>query len=429
MGLVALLLALLGSPASADEAGDPALTGEALRLQVQRWIEGLRADDYAVREAARIGLKKYAPAAREQIEAAANDPDPEVRRTLRSVLDPARASRPTTTKVDDLAHVGRVTFDYRDVPLPKALQAFGTAFGGRFVVPDTHKERRVTAKASAVPYFQGLALVLRPVGLQPEPFDRGGTSTLIEGDPLALPCGASGPIWVRVVGRQTTVRFGPNQPPPSYGIDLEVWWPPSVHCAQMRALRVEVARDGKGTAFTGRAARTTYGIGTNTFRRALQVTVQAPNDAHGDKLTTLEVAVPLRLQHGVQSLRTEASAMPVVLGANGEPVPVLGADGSVAFRTLKAQENRPTTWVAEVAAVLRDELARQTAQVGMTSATGQPSARYIATSRSESADGILHLTARAYNIGKERPRAISLRWFTQEVEGQVRVRLENISLR
>ena len=405
-----------------------------LERQVAQWIADLRSDDFAVRDAARKRLKAVAHQARKWLAPALDDPDPEVRRTVRALLGPARIPTPTPVQIGDFSRLLSVGFDYEDKTAADALADFGRRFGGSFDVPESHAKKRVTVKAENVPYFEGLRTLLVAAELHmAAAFDRAGVAQLVAARPGvadAVPAVAAGPLWVRVIGRQTTVRFGHPPPAPHYALNLDVWWPPGIQVNQIRSLRVEVARDEKGRPFTSPGRGMTYGLGQGMFSRTLDVALHPKEAEHGDKLAVLEITVPMRLRHGreVRST-TRTDALPVVLGSKGEPVEKLVADGSVAFRSLATQEGRTRTWIAEVAARLSEDVSRQSAQVSLETASGRHVAMYLATGRSESADGTLHLTARAYNAGEERPKRIALQWFRHEEDGSVRIRFEDIALK
>src|SRR5204862_4665018 len=85
-----LALAFLAAvPARGVAAGDPPIPAgeEAMKKEVDRLLSEVASDKFETREAARKRLLSIARAARSALEARREDPDPEIRRTVRTLLE------------------------------------------------------------------------------------------------------------------------------------------------------------------------------------------------------------------------------------------------------------------------------------------------------------------------------------------------------
>lgn len=435
--LLLLLLAPPLAPLSADEDTSEELTGEALRDQVKRWIEELRSDTYAVREAARKGLKSHGPKARDLLEAAKDDEDPEVRRTIRTLLaadvrPPIRM--PVQLVGGRIGQMGLVTLEKREWTVQEAFEALARQIGASFEVPERVRAKPVSIEAQDEPCFAVLRRLLAAVGLRmPRPFDAGGAAKLVlaDGSPVP-PWAAAGPLLVEVTEVSATVTLNARTMP-KYALKLSVWWAPSVHVAQYEAPRVEVARDARGRSFKGgpsssRISR--FGVGQSTRSATMLLHVEPTTAEAGLKLDVLEILLPLAaLQHdAVRVSLLDTGRLPICLDPQGE-VAEPGADETVQFKSLEKSDDGRGYWIADVAATLVDDVAQRTVQAFHVIDDGRLERLWIYGGRSRAADGTVRLTARAHRVGLERPKGLVVKWFRREEAGRLRFRLADVPLR
>jgi hypothetical protein len=434
----ALLLALLlGLPAFADDDAPIAAPGTPeFRARVGAWLEDLRSERFEVRERARAALEQWGAEAPDLLDALKDDPDAEVRRTVRGILE-RRGRAPVTTPVPagDLASVGLVTLEARGRPLGEVLDELGRAHAARIVAPEEFRSRPVDVSLDAVPLFEAVERVAALAGLAArDPFGEGGGLVLepASQDAEAVPCAWVGPVRVRVT-RVTSTRTLGERGMRKYVLALELHWSPEVQLVTYRTPRVKVARDPDGVEFAGpkgSEAQAVYGVGG--ARRSAEVTVPidpASPDAK-ERLATLELGLTLRLRHDRREVRfPDLSALPASRredGSPGEP----GTPGVVTLHALTQPPSPPGSWVAEISATLTRSVAEQSAQAYLEAGDGAVHALWIAGGRSTtSADGLLRLTGRAYNVGSGPPRSLRFAWHLREEEGEVPVRFTDVPLR
>jgi hypothetical protein len=434
--LLLLLLLLLGlaTPLRADE--EPAAPD--VRARIGKWIEDLRADAFGVRETARQQLKQYGLKARDLLEAAKDDEDPEVRRTIRGILDGAGGTPrvPVAAQVADgrFDDVHLVTMEVGDATLEDALRALGEQIGARFEVPESARGTRVTLRAGAEPPFAVLRRLLALGGLRmPEPFDRAGVGSLVlAGDAPTPPWAASGPILVEAT-ELTVTRPLAAKAPPRYILTLRMQWIPLVQIAQYGTPRVTKAEDAQGHAFVAGAAmarQVGYGVGSTRQYADVHVHLEPASETFGDALACLEITLPINsLQHDRgEIVLADASRAPVRLGIDGQEA-LPGAPESVLFESLSRPDDGRGQWVADLVAVLAGEVAQRTLEAALVEAGGRRHPLHVAGGRSRAADGTVRLTARAYGLGSALPKGIRVAWYRREESGTIAVRLTDVPLR
>lgn len=428
----------LGYPsARAEDEAPAALAGEALRKRVERWIGELRSDEFEVREAARAGLRQHGSAARDLLEAAKDDEDPEVRRTVRALLsdtrgNPARPSNPV--QAGEIDTLGLVTLVLDDVPLEAALAEVGRQMGARFDVPADAKARRVSHTAKAQPCFAALRAVLEAGGVRmAKTFGATGRVALSEADDTPVPpWAAAGPLLVEIVEVSATRALDAVRPP-RYALKLRVQWAPLVQVAQYELPRVEAARDEHGAEFkptAGSRRSVRYGVGQSTRSATVQVHLEPSGSKPAETIATLTVELPIAgLQHDVtRVVLDDASRIPVCLGPDGaEAEP--GTNESVRFHALDKSDDGRSQWVADLSATLLDPVPQRTVQVFMKDAQGRRERLPIYGGRSRSADGTVRLTARAWRSGTAKPAGLVVSWFRREEAGRLRFEFADVPLR
>lgn len=436
--LTCLLLPVPGRLARAEE-DEPAraLEGEELREQVRQWIADLRSDQYEVREAAREGLRTHGLKARDLLEAAQDDEDPEVRRTVRALLSgqprpPVRI--PMQVQDGKLQELGLVTLELEDAPLGQALDELGRQMGAHFEVPEEARSHRVTVQERDAPCFHVLRGLLAAGGLRmPKSFDAAGSVTLAPaGEEPVPPWAAAGPVLVEVVS-VTATRTLDAVKPPRFALSLRVVWAPLVHIGQYEQPRPEVARGSLGGVFKAasdsrRSVR--YGVGQYTRTASVQVHLEPTGPKDDPVLAVLELVLPIAsLQHRRAEVRLrDTGRIPICLGPDGEPAEP-DTDEAVQFQALDLSEDGRSQWVADITATLLDPVPQRTVQAFTADADGRLERLQIYGGRSRAADGTVRLTARGWRSGADKPEGLVVTWFRREDGGSLRFRLTDIPLR
>jgi hypothetical protein len=432
---VLCLLLCLGTPLAAEEPPAP-LQGEALRAQVARWIADLRSDSFGVREQARAGLERHGAEARDLLEAARDDEDAEVRRTVRDILERGAENEtpaPVRVEAGQIARMARLDFEVHDVPLGEAFKRFGARIGARFEMPTPPSEARVTLVAKELAPFDVLERLLQAGDLvMAGPLDRAGVGVLRPraGAPRP-PRAAVGPLQVDVI-EVTSTRSLDARRQARHALKLRIQWIPLVQISQYQAPRIEVARDPDGNAFKSNAGSrvTNHGVSNHARHAEVVVPLDPLSEDCGESLAVLEMVLPIvRLQHDQQAVALDDLArMPITLDRGGKRVEP-GTENAVRFDALAESADRSGQWVADLSATLLSEVAQRTLQSWITTKDGRHLPLYVAGGRSRSADGTVRITARAYGIGDGDPAGVRVTWFAREEAGDVRIRLTDIPLR
>ena len=435
---LALCLALGGTtPARGDDEPAPAPVAESeVRGQVATWLKGLAVEDFEIREAAREGLQRLGLQARDLLEAAQDDPDPEVRRTVRAILAaaggqpaPVRVARP-----GDFAALGLVSLAMQAAPLTDVFAALGKPMAATFEVPEPIATGTTHLALEEVPCFDALDLLLRAHDLVlTRPFDMRGVGAISArpADYVRPPRAGFGPTQLSVVEVSATRAFG-SPAPPRYALKLRLDWAPAVQVSQYDMPNIEVARDPAGKAYKPTAdmsRRVSYGVGSSSKSHELTVHLEPGDPQAAPRLAVLELSLPVTLRHDLAVVDVElGGGLPRTLGPGGAPV-ADGTDGSIRVESLEEVAGSPGEWVVEIIATLQDDFAQRTLETFVLDPDGSVSRLGVYGGRSRSADGTLRLTARAYRGTRGKPKALRAVWYRREEQGTLRFRLEDIVLR
>lgn len=432
-----LILLLTVSSSRAEEDEGHVIPPEQVREQVAAWLDDLRADDFATREAARQGLERYGDEARDLLEARRDDEDMEVRRTVRMLLERGEGPevRPPAPP-GDLQALGRVTLHAKGT-LSYLLRQLGEGVGATFGIPEEVGDTHHAVALDDVPFFEALETIAAKAQLVAHaPFDAGGHLGLEAfGSPEEAPAACDGPLRVRVV-EVTSVR---TLTPPTryrYVVALDLHWIPSVQLVTWRTpteVRARGAGDRTLAPSSTMRANTTYGVSPSSRRARLHVHLEAEDGAPLDRLETLSFALPVRLRHDRRTVRFGPFASPARLDLPLEAAVVSetdppGGEEHVTLRALERPDGDRGPWMVDLLARLRGETARNSIAVGLETADGTVRAA-AGGSRFPGADGTVGFLARAYGQWEEPPVAVRVTWFGLEEEGHLTFELVDVPLR
>jgi hypothetical protein len=399
---------------------------------VDALLRDAASDDYSVREAARARLERIAGRARPLLEARREDPDPEVRRTVESLLEGMGASEPPTPAPGALGRLGLVDFR-SEGPLAEALARWEREVGGRVQLAGEPPVAPAKVAVEGAPYFRALGDLLAASGLDvPEGFDEAGQAqAAARRDPAAPPGAASGPFRLDCEAVTTTRTFRPGVRP-RHSLSLRLLWSPQVQVPSFQTPEVVRAVDERGGAFRGADGRgATYGLGGGRRLAGLQLTLDPEEGTEGDRVAVLEVSMRIRARHAPQE---------VVFGAlaGEQPWPrsqtVPAADGrgatKVTLESFGPDPEREGWAMGVVTAVLARGVPPESVGAAVQTADGGRRALVELGSRVAGSDGVLRLTVRAPGLdGSSPPEAVRVFWWTREDDFAVPFRLENIPLR
>lgn len=435
-----LLLALALLPPAglrAARAGDePQAPAPAdARAQVARWLVELTSPDYHTREAARAGLQRLGLQARDLLEAARDAKDPEVRRTVRAILDrvPAKSAPADAVAPGDFAALGRVTLDADDAPLGDLLTWLGRPVGARLLPPQGQAKARATLHVRDVPFYDALDELLRARGLRlAAPLDATGSAHLTsQGERDRAPRAAAGPMQLTLVEVAAT-RSLEADVPPRYALTLRLEWPPFVQLAQFSTPDVESARDPDGHAYKPSAAmsrRISQGVSASRRHHELQVHLVPADPECKPRLAELALGLPLILRSDRVVVEVGLDGtLPRTVGPDGKPA----ADGSADSVCVTSVEEAPGghgQWIVAFRAVLADPVAQRTLQGYLLEPDGAAEPLYVYGGRSRSADGTVRIRAQAWRGPRGRPRTLRVVWFRREEAGRLGFRLRDLPLR
>lgn len=414
------------APAQAPEA--PGGAPPAWAEQVEGWVRDLASERYEVRERAREQLEAQGTRAPEVLRAHADDPDPEVRRTVRALLARLeKVAEAVPAPAQDLGGLGRLDLRADGLPLRRVLEELGEALGGPLVAPAEALERPVTLALSGEPAFAAVERVAAAAGLvAPGPFDGQGQLALLAPAPgaEASPAGSAGPLRVRATRVETARPLG-VEGPVTHGLVLELQLAPAVQLVTYRAPRVLRAEDAQGRHWRplpGSDANTTYGVGGDTRRVETRITLERAEPEAGEHLARLDVQVELRLRADLrQAVFGALDGLPRTLDLPGAEL-VLEAAGPA--------EGRSDAWSLELSCRLDSEVARNSIDVWVELSDGTRRRMLAMGGRSSSsADGRLRLVGRVHNLREATPRAVRLAWYAREVQGELAVSLADVPLR
>jgi hypothetical protein len=432
--VVALLGLLLATPAvrAEDDAPDPQFA-----VQVERYLKDLGSNDYATREAARKRLQGLAREARPLLEARRDDPDPEVRRTIETLLADLGGATDPETPAGELGRLGLVTF-HGEGRFADVANEWERRMGGRLRfagadLPGASADAKVKVDVEGVPWFEGLAALLRPAGLDlADGFDEGGQASLLTRDATwAPPVAYVGPFRLEVDSVTTTRSLRPGVRP-RYSILLRLAWAPDVQVISFRTPEVKKAVDERGGAYLGADGRgSTYGMGGGRHTTMLTMSLQPEQDATGERLASLETVARIRVRHGreevvFKDLAGEAPWPRTVerqgAAGKGPARVVLGSFGPDPDRS---------GWVMGVlTATLPRGVTPESVFGTLETSDGNLRPMLELSSRVASSDGVLRLTLRAGSMGRDvEPVAVRVVWYETEQEVTVPFVLKDVPLR
>jgi hypothetical protein len=427
--LAAALLAGRGA------SGDPPATAEEARARVDAWLRAVASNRYEEREQARAELKRWAASLADLLEPHRDHVDPEVRRAVREALGEAATEDPPAVPEArvDFSALGLVTLDARG-PLEGVFRVLGRQLEAHFDLPGGYAARAAEAHLAGVPAFQALEVVAEGVGLSAAGgFDAGGTLRLEErgASTERVPTSAVGPLRLRAL-RVTRSRALGQQSRGLVSLALAVDAVPSVELVWFRSARVERAIDAAGGTHReapGGASNVTFGGGASLAVSLEPVDATGPGS--GERLSELELVLPVRLRHGRKWVRFKAlHDLPRTIspapGEQGSGDPGAGG-GSVTLHALDRPERGVGTWAVEVRARLEGEVPPKSLRLALEEPDGART--LLVGSRSTTADGTVHLSGRGARSASAGAAAVVVQWFVREEEGEVRFRLTDVPLR
>jgi hypothetical protein len=432
--LLLVLTGLLAPPARAGEEAPPA-PPEAV-AQLEAWIKDLASEQYEVREAARKGLERRGREAPDVLRAHADDADPEVRRTVRALLERLGSVTPAPPVASaDVARLGLVRLQVTKRPLREVLDLLAGALGGTFVLDAESGKRPVSADLEDVPYFTALETLAAAADLRvPAGFDGEARLAFVPAaEGRAAPASAAvGPVRLRAA-RVTAARSLDGDGARTHTLGLDLNLAPCVQLVTYRPARVVKAVDPAGRAWRGAGnagAALTYGVGSDTRRVELSVALEPAAEGVEERLATLDLSLPLRVRHERRQVRFAPLAdLPRTLDEQGEPAEA-GARGTVTLASLTAAEGRKDAWIVDLSAVPTTAPGRESLDAYLITGEGARRRVWISGGRSTtSADGRLRLVGRCYGTGEAPPTALEVVWFEREGEGEVLLTLRDVPLR
>lgn len=438
MGRALLLLVLAGLGAPWARAGDeaPPAPPEAA-VQVEGWIKDLASEQFEVREAARKGLERRGREAPDVLRAHADDADPEVRRTVRGLLERLGSVTPAPAAASaDVARLGLVRLHAARRPLREVLDDLSSALGGSFVVDLEGGKRAVSVDLEDVPYFVALDALASAAGLRAASpaFDSEGRvvfAPAVEGrtEPAST---ALGPLRLRAA-RVTAARSLDGTEARTHTLTLDLHVAPCVQLRHYRTARVLKALDPAGRAWRpagNPGAAMTYGVGDDTRRIELNVALEPAAEGAEERLATLELAVPLRLRHERRAVRfAPLTGLPRTLDEQGKPAEA-AARGTVTLASVVPAEGRKDAWLVDVSCVLMTAAGRESVEAYLVTSDAARRRVWMASSRSTtSADGRLRIVGRCERTGELPPTAVEVVWFEREGEGEAVLTLKDVPLR
>ena len=307
---IVVALALVAScaatrPAVAgDPPGSPAAQ-EAMKREVDKLLVEIASDRFEVREAARQRLSAIARSAREALEARKDDPDPEIRRTVASLLErlgQPDTPPPTTTSLD-LSSLGLVTLEAEGA-LGDVMKGWDAACGGRMKLPAGSETSTVKFSVRGRPYFEALdALLLQAnVGVG-EGLDESGQGYAVtrpaEG---SIPTAYAGAFRFDVESVSATRTFR-GTASRRYALTLRALWSPDVQVVSYSPPTLVKATDAAGKAYRAiDPGNVVYGA---SGRRAasVQMAIDPEEGASVEQVATLEARWKFRIRHGRQEAR------------------------------------------------------------------------------------------------------------------------------
>ena len=430
-----LLLFLLFLPAAFEvRAGEDAEapSAEEVRAQAEALLRDLRSPEFAVREAARKGLIALGPQVPELLERHRDDEDPEVRRTVRLLLERLGRDEPEEARPPpgDLEALGRVSLRAKGT-VRFLLDTLSAGRSTSFLSPEDVGSGWVEVELEDVPFFEALETIAKAGGLAARaPFDAAGRMTLTWADPADLvPSSAAGPMRV-TLAEVTSIRTLGAEAGRRYVVGLDLHWLPSVQLTQRRTPRDLVAVDAQGRGFKpgGAMQDTTWGYSPSARSVRIDVELEPDDPQAIEHLEELSFTLPVRLQHDRQEIVfTGLADLELPVTRELPRTPGAGVD-RVTLRAVDRPDGEQGPLVVDVLTQLQGKTAAGSLAIVLMyeDGTAQPAST---GSRFPSADGTLGLRARAWGRREELPVAIRVTWFRVEEEGKLAFTLSGVPLR
>jgi hypothetical protein len=217
------LCAAIGLALASQLAAAPPEEG----IRVARLVKQLGSDSYASRTEATTALEKLGPAARQQLESAAQDPEPEVRLRAKELL--------SRLKIVELWAATEMACPAEAAPASKRLAELAAATGNRVLLGDQYgsfHEQPVTLAAGNRPFWEVVDEVCRTSGNRARPhFDlREPGLVVVAGEPGKHPVALAGPIRAQITSARRAFNEELNyetlgsEVNHSFQIGLQVMW-------------------------------------------------------------------------------------------------------------------------------------------------------------------------------------------------------------
>jgi hypothetical protein len=432
---VLALLALgagLASGSPEDPAAEADAAAQALERTVERLLADLASDDFAVREKARERLEGLAPSAHAILLRRKDDPDPEVRRTVRGLLESTTAPQ-APGPAADLSGVGVVTFAATGT-LEEVLAKWESVAGGRLRLPASAAGVRVSVDATRRPYFEALDGLLAQAKVETaDGFDDAGSGRAVaRGGTSPSPRAYWGAFRLDV-DQVHAIRDFKDAGRMKYALALRAMWSPHVEVVHYAQPTVLAAVDAAGKAWraTDPAVAVHHGAagGRRTWNE-LRVGLEPPEGPIAKALAEVRVAMRFRVRHARQEIRFEDPAGMALPATRTAPS---GGDGPGEVKaTLESFGPDPDAhgWsVAGLSVRLPAGVPPERLAVSLDAAGGDPRTMHDRADRVMGSDGVLKLTVRAPGSREEaNPRAVRVSWFAREGEATVPFVVKGIAL-
>lgn len=396
---------------------------------MDRLLRALASDDYAAREAARVRLAALAPAAREQLAARRDDPDPEIRRTVTLLLAALGEGEPPAASAESIGALGLVTFRASG-PVGEVLARFAAEVGGSVTLPGDVASREVRVEVERVPFFAALDAVLEPVGLDvPYGFDDAGALSAGPRPEGGAPPAFAGPFRLDVTSAvgERTLRPASRR---DLSLRLRLAWAPTVQVTTVHAPRIVRALDGAGAALVGVPMQTVYGVGGGRWT-PIEVRFAPTASALTDRLDLVELTVEVRLRSEGQGVRFDDLTGDRLPAARSVPAPSGGAgETRVTLASFAADVERAGWGVADLVVSAAQGVPVESVAVVLDEDGAGAKVLADHASRIVAADGTLRLRVRTpVAPGSAGGRALRVLWYGREASVTVPFTLRDIPLR
>lgn len=251
------------------------------RLRVARLIERLASGSYADRIVASDELSKLSVAARDQLLAATQSDDPEVRLRARQLL--------RKLSEDELWNAARVDCHWKKIAASEALAGISRQSGNRLLVGDEYgafKDVPLNLECAATAFWQAVDQLCRQTGNRVRPhFDTRNPGLVVVAGPAGKqPVSYAGPVKVqinrarRLFSEELDYEQHLSEKTHSFQFDLQAIWEDRFRLVAYR-LQPEVveAVTDTGVRLSGQSTASGWNIaGTATRQVSMNVRLQPP---------------------------------------------------------------------------------------------------------------------------------------------------------